>query len=697
MLKVMIMEFKISSLTEEENKILSDELSRLKKSVDEKSLNKLCEVVSVLEKFNLSLNVYLSQFYLFKIEKGLVLLDDIEFENDDIKELTEKVYGLEQFNFNSYQDEAENIYKVFLSLAENITVVIMVLSKMLVRLRHLNDEDGERRKLLCSFAKEIYAPLAARLGFADIKGEMEDICLKEFNPKAYFELKEMLDKYWPETFDMLLKIKEELTKMLDELGIEGQIFSRQKHISSVYYKMQSKQISVTEIYDFAALRVVVSTEEECYSLLGKIHSKFRPMPGRIKDYISSPKPNGYQSLHTTIIYDNDKPVEIQIRTKKMHEQNEMGVSAHYLYKEKGKKKKASDEQLLWARKLLAENKNASAIDFVESLKMDLFPGKILVQTPQGKVVELPEGACALDFAYAIHSGIGNSCSGAKVNGQFVSISTILKNNDNVEIITSPNVKGPSLGWLKFVKTSAAKKKINEYFKSKLKEENIKKGRSALEKYLQGKKLNLKDILPEITEDFLYKKFSVKNLDTLFAGIGYGSFRCEICGNRIEALYYKNHPELAQNKNITKQKKTGVNSVVIAGEKDYFYKFASCCKPIAGDEIVAVITRGRGVSIHKKDCTNLKGISAERLLEAHFDSGDSFGEMNIKISIIDSPVALSKISLVLSSLSLSVNKMEVKREDEVYVIVSVNVKNSSMFEKIEKRLSALKFVTNVKRI
>ena len=692
------MEFKIANLTQQENEILTKKYQNYKKSVNQKSLDKLCENISLLEKFNLSLNVYLSQFTLFEIENGLVLLDEVIFENEEVKALVEKVYGLEQFNFTSYQDEAENIYKVFLSLVKNLTVVILVLTKMLVKLRHLDEEDSDKQKLLCTYAKDIYAPLAARLGFADIKGEMEDICLKFFNPRAYFELKALIDAYWPETFDMLQKIRQELVDMLAELNINGQIFSRQKHISSVYYKMQSKQIPVSEIYDFAALRIVVDSEEDCYSLLGKIHSKYKPMPGRIKDYISNPKPNGYQSLHTTIIYDNDKPVEIQIRTKKMHEENEIGIAAHYLYKEKGKKKNTADEPLLWARKLMAENKNASAIDFVESLKMDLFPGKILVQTPQGKVVELPEGACALDFAYAIHSGLGNSCSGAKVNGQFVSISTILKNNDNVEIITSPSVKGPSLDWLKFVKTASAKKKINEYFKSKLKEENIKKGKALLEKYLQSRKLNAKDVFAEITPEFLYKKFSVKDINTLFAGVGYGSFKCEICGNRLEAFFFKNHPELLENKSDKKQKKfTNKNAVVIAGEKDYYYKFASCCRPIVGDEIVAVVTRGRGFSIHKKDCSNLKGVLPDKILEAHFEENALYGEMIIKIGIIENPLALSKISLVFSSLVIGINKIEIKRDDGVYVLVSANVKNALMFEKIEKKLSNLKFVTNVKRL
>lgn len=691
------MEFKISNLTLEENAILHSKTNEIKNKVDEKTFNKLIEVFNLLDKFNLSINVYLSEIALFCIENGLILMDDYEFENEEVKNLTEKVFGLDSFDFNSYQDEAENIYKVFLSMVKNVTVVILVLTKMLVRLRHLEDQSSEKQKLLCTFAREIYAPLAARLGFADIKGEMEDICLKYFNPSAYFDLKKTLDENWSEVFEILLKIKNELAKMLEELGIKGQIFSRQKHISSIYYKMQSKQISVSEVYDFAALRVVVETEEECYSLLGKIHSLYRPMPGRIKDYISNPKPNGYQSLHTTIIYDN-KPVEIQIRTRRMHEQNEIGVSAHFLYKEKGDKIKSIDKSLLWARKLLAENKNSSAIDFVESLKMDLVPGKIFVQTPQGKIVELPEGACALDFAYAIHSGIGNSCCGAKVNGQFVSISSILKNNDVVEIITSPTVKGPSLDWLKFVKTPSAKKKINDYFKSKLKEDNIKNGKLMLEKYLQAKKLNLKDILPEVTEDFLYKKFSVKDINTLFAGVGYGSFKCEICGNRFEAMYLKNHPELLENSTAVKKKKSnGSNLVVIAGDKNYFYKFASCCKPIKGDKIVAVITRGRGVSIHKADCPNLKGIPAERLLEAHFEGSDAYGEMDLKIGFIDNPFVIPKISLVFSGLGIPINKLEINRTGESFAVVSINVKTSEIFEKIEKKLSNLKFVTYVKRI
>lgn len=693
------MEFNLDRFSEEERNNYNFRINNIKKCLNEKKVEELEEVLFLVFKFSLSFDDVISAIIIFEIENGISTFNDLEEENENVKYMVKTVYSLEQFNFNSYNDEAQNIQKVFLSLVKNLSVVIQVLSKLLVKMRRLSTLKKENQELLCKYAKEIYAPLASRLGFSEIKGEMEDICLKHFNPKAYDELENLIKNHWRKTSLMLKEIKIILTNMLKDLGISGQVFARQKHISSVYRKLQSKNISISQIYDFAALRVVVDTEEECYNMLGKIHGMFRPMPDRIKDYIASPKPNGYQSLHTTIIYTNEKPVEIQIRTQKMHEENELGVSAHFLYKENKGKKSKIDNRLIWVRKLVQENKDSSAIEFVDALKMDLYPGKIFVQTPKGKVVELPENACVLDFAYAIHSDLGNTCSGAKVNDKFCSISTILKNNDKVEIITNSNLKGPSTDWLKLVKTSEAKNKINAYFRSKLKEDNIKLGKASLEKYIEAKGYDYKSLTENLNAEFLYEKFSVKEIDGLLAGVGFGNLSVEMVGNRLIANFEKDNPlrNLPEAK-IVKYNHKSNNTIIVAGEKSLLTTIASCCSPVVGDEIVAYTTRGRGISVHRKNCPNLKFLDEKRLLPAQWANTNVDGEMQIKIIAENNPFAIAKISTTIASLSVPIVDFNSKiNGDRLEVLTKLKVKSASEFEKISQKIKTHSFVISVCRI
>lgn len=688
-----------NKFSEEQRKIFELRIERIKKSVSEKKFEELEEVLFLVFKFNLSFDDIISAIIIFEIENGISTFNSLEDENKAVQDTVKTVYDLEQFNFNSYNDEAHNIQKVFISLVKNLTVVILVLSKLLVKMRRLESLKKENQDLLCKYANEIYAPLASRLGFSEIKGEMEDICLKHFNPIAYEELENLIKNHWRKTSLMLKEIKIILSNMLKELGISGKVYSRQKHISSVYRKLQSKNISISQIYDFAALRVVVQTEEECYNILGKIHGMFKPMSDRIKDYIANPKPNGYQSLHTTIIYTNEKPVEIQIRTEKMHQENELGVSAHFLYKEKKGKKSKIDNQLLWVRRLVQENKESSAIEFVDALKMDLYPGKIFVQTPKGKVVELPENACVLDFAYAIHSDLGNSCSGAKVNDKFCSISTILKNNDKVEIITSANVKGPTNDWLKMVKTSEARNKINAYFRSKLKDENIKTGKILLEKYLQEKNYSFKELTDNLTSDFLYEKFSVKEIDGLLAGVGFGNISVQMVANRLIANLEKNNSSSVKiEQKFVKTNHKNKNAVIVADEKSLLTNMASCCNPVLGDEIVAYTTRGRGISIHRKNCPNLKFLDENRLLPAKWASSNADGEMQIKIVAENNSFAIAKLTSLISNLNVAIVDFNSKViADRLEVVTKLKVKSASDFEKISQKIKSLNFVIFVNRI
>lgn len=511
--------------------------------------------------------------------------------------------------------EAEDIRRMFVAICQDMRVVIVKFATILYDLKliklPMNDED----KGFVQMVSDIFAPLAERLGLSMFKSAFEDICFQLLEPVAYEELKNNALMKTEDNQKQIKITREKLEQILSELGVEGEIQARQKHFYSVYKKLQKKNITLGKVYDLVAMRVLVPTIEDCYAVFGKIHSIYKPISGRVKDYIATPKPNGYQSLHTTIVADNNRPLEIQIRTFDMHRDSEFGVAAHWIYKERRGSQNKFDQKLAWFRQVLENANELSNDEFLETLKVDLYGESIFVQTPKGKVLEFPLGATVIDFAYAIHSDIGNMCVGGKINGKIVPITTELSNGDVVEILTNQNSKGPSRDWLLNVKTSGARSKIRAFFKSELKDENIRIGKSILEQAVKARNLNLSKILKE---EYLLKianTMMIEELDGLYAEIGAGSLSANGVVGRLINLYNKD--KTLENKTNVITVKKNKDGILVDGDSGLLVRYAGCCTPVTGDEIIGYISRGRGVTIHRNGCQNLKYLEPERLIKAEW--------------------------------------------------------------------------------
>lgn len=596
------------------------------------------------------------------------------------------------------KEEAEVIRKMFIAMSKDIRVVIIKLCIMLYDISLYSLPLTKEQYEFLIEVRDIFAPLAERLGLNSIKSELEDYCLKCLNPKIYQELDSsvMLQKDVNE--EQIAITKEKLENIISELGLENvTIMARQKHYSSIYKKLKSKNITLANIYDLIAMRVIVNNIEDCYAVLGKIHGIYKPMEGRFKDYIASPKPNGYQSLHTTIIAENRRPLEIQIRTHEMHKMSEFGVFAHFLYKEKKNKMSELDKKMSWLREIMESSKEMSNEDFIETLKTNLCEGQIYVQTPKGRVIEFPEGATIIDFAYAIHSDIGNSCVGGKINGAIKPLSTKLKNGDIIEIITSPNSKGPSRDWLKIIKTTQARSKINYFFKKELKEENIKTGITVLEQALKAKGYAPSKLLIDKYLEPTQFKYVFNTKEELFAALGYGSVPVNNIVNRIVGLYELDHKaEIVQEKLshsvVVRKNKDGV---LVDGDSGMMIRYAGCCTPVYGEEIVGYISRGRGVTIHRVDCPNLKYLETERQISAMWDDKIQGKTTSVLIKIISKKV--ENFVLILTQAIVSAGYKIVgldckeNSNDKTITIVKIEV---SKREDLTKILNAVKDLTSV---
>lgn len=558
-----------------------------------------------------------------------------------------KIYSILCSNFQftegmSKQEQADVLRKMFIAMSSDIRVIVIRLYIMLYDISNyslpLNKE--QHRNLLD--VREIYAPLAERLGLNSLKSNLEDYCLKWLNPKTYDSLSKSVMLRKDENGKQIELTKQRLQDILNELDLKNStIMARQKHFSSIYKKIQSKGLSLANIYDLIAVRVIVESIEDCYAVLGKIHGIYKPMEGRFKDYIATPKPNGYQSLHTTIIAENDRPLEIQIRTYEMHKLAEFGVFAHWLYKEKKNKLSDLDKKISWLREIMESSKELSSEEFIDTLRTNLCEGQIYVQTPKGKVIEFVEGSTVLDFAYSIHSDIGNKCVGAKINGKIKPLSTKMENGDVVEIITSPNSKGPSKDWLKIVKTSTAKSKINSYFKHELKDENIKFGISMLEQAIKAKGYSPNKVLIDKYLDLDQLKYAFKTTDEMYAAIGYGSVSVNNICNKLCQLYEQDHkteiiePQISKVSTNSLYIKKNKDGVLVDGDSGMLIRYAGCCTPVFGEPIIGYISRGRGITIHRKDCLNLRYLEEERLIDAVWDDNLQSRTTSIIVKIISS--------------------------------------------------------------
>ena len=601
-------------------------------------------------------------YQLHKIDKASAESLQNQLTSDE-KVIYSGFKSLKDMRYLTKAEEADDIRRLFIGLGKDLRVVVIKLAGILYDVKHLQTPLSKIDADFVSNVKEVFAPLAERLGLSEMKSVMEDYCFKYQNPEMYNSLIESLEKTREENEKQIEITTKRLRAILHELGIKGEIQARQKHVSSIFRKLKMKNVTLAQIYDLIAMRVLVRTVEECYSVFGKIHGIYKPIQGRVKDYISNPKPNGYQTLHTTVIVENQRPLEIQIRTYQMHKNCEYGIAAHWMYKDGTEKMAKLDKKISWFRNIMEKAQVMQPEDFVETLKTDLYTGEIFVQTPKGKVLELPVGSSVIDFAYAIHSDVGNHCVGGKINNVMRPIYTELKNGDVVEIITNPNSKGPSRDWLNHVKTSSARSKIKSFFKNEMKEENIGYGKTMFEEAAKARQFSVSQLLEEKYIQDILSKYTMQSMDELYAAMGSGSISATQAVGRFVALYLRDH-EIASKKGEKIKLKTSKSGVVVDGATGLLVRYAGCCQPMSGDEIIGYISQGKGVTIHKKDCPNLKYLDSERLIDVDWE-GDAKTEFYAEIKLVaeKSPNILNKITSNLSTSKVVLRKFEANESGE----------------------------------
>lgn len=574
--------------------------------------------IDLLRETKLDESSILAASLFFVYSHGRISKEQVESEfGEDVFQMLHGLVELHKIYYNNEEEEAENIRKLYFALAKDFRIIFIKLAFVVAQMRNQDLYSAEELKILAKLNLDLFAPLAARLGLSKIKSELEDNSFKILFPQKYQEIEDAVESKFILAQDMIEKVKNSLREILGELEIHGEIMGRRKHAYSIYKKITNKHQNIDDIFDLVALRVLVDKLPECYAVLGRVQQLFTPISGRFKDYISTPKSNGYQSLHTTILYDG-LPVEIQVRTFDMHRSAEYGYAAHWMYKEKRNKQDSLDEKLGWIRQILEENNNFTSREMIDSLKVDIYDGEIFVQTPKGKVVHLPEGATAIDFAYEIHSEVGNHMVGAQINGKMRPITTKLNSGDVVSIITSPKSTGPSRDWFQFVKSVSAKHKIRQFFKKEMKEENIRIGKNMLELAFKNQNLNLSDAIETSGFSKLLTRGSFVGVEELYASVGSGSTNAQSVVNNFHQLLLRQKKLVERKKYVSTNERSLDKKVVVDGGENMLIKIATCCQPQVGDEIVGFVSQGRGLIIHKSTCEHVKYYDPQRLIEAHWE-------------------------------------------------------------------------------
>lgn len=646
--------------------------------------------------------------------------------SEEIAVLVDGVTKLGKLSYSTKEEiQAENYRKMFLAMAKDIRVILIKLADRLHNMRTLNYMTPEKQREKAQETLDIYAPLAHRLGISKIRTEMEDLCFKYLNPDAYFDLAAKIERKRVERESFVRGIVEELQQKMEEAGIKGQIYGRNKHFFSIYKKMVNQNKTLDQIYDLFAVRAIVDTVRDCYGVLGIVHTMYKPMPGRFKDYIAMPKPNMYQSLHNTLIGPSGEPFEIQIRTWEMHRTSEYGIAAHWKYKEgkAGDKSNQKEEaKLTWLRQILEWQKDMSDNkEYLDTIKLDLniFTDQVYAFTPQGDVIQLAKNATPIDFAYMIHSAVGNKMVGARVNNKMVTIDYKIQNGDIVEIMTSQNSKGPSRDWLALVKTSQARTKIKQWFKKEEKEENILRGREMLLSDMKKKGFQPQDLLRPEWQEIVLNKYDFKNWDALTAAVGYGGLKEGQVVNRLKEEYLKEKRKEQTAEDILhdfeqtvdqkplKQHKSK-SGIVVEGIGDVAVRFSKCCSPVPGDEIVGFVTRGRGVTIHRTDCVNVMNLSNEernRLINAEWDAQFAQGAANasylaeIRITASDRVGLIMEISRMLADDDISVKGFNVRTTKDMLAIINISmeIRTKEQLERIVNRLNNVKDILEITRV
>lgn len=627
----------------------------------------------------------------------------------EIANLVEGVTKLKKLKYKTKQEnQAENLRKMVLAMANDIRVIIVKLADRLHNMRTLEYMSDEKRKEKALETLEIYAPLAHRLGISKIKWELEDLSLRYLDPVNYYDLVERVSKRRKEREEYVQEIIKTLSKKLDEVGIEYDISGRPKNFYSIYKKMVHQGKSFDQIFDLTAIRVIVNDIKDCYEVLGIVHNLWKPIPGRFKDYIAMPKPNMYQSIHTTVIGPKGEIFEVQIRTWDMHRTAEYGIAAHWKYKEGRTKTDNFDEKLTWLRQLLEwQSELKDPRDFMETLKIDFFTDEVFVFTPKGDVINLPDGSTPIDFAYRVHTEVGNKCVGAKVDGRIVPLNYRLKNGNIVEIITSANSNGPSRDWLKIVKSTQAKNKIKQWFKAKEKDLNIVKGKDLLEKELKRLGYKPSEILREDWLKNIAEKSSINSIDDLYAAIGYGSLNLNQVINKLRTQYnefygVEEEKSIIETKNQSSSKRPRYNQGVrIKGIDNVKIRFSKCCNPVPGDEIVGYITRGRGVSVHRVDCPNIIiSDDAERFIEVEWDLDKKVSyQAEIQIKATDRSGLLADITQKITDANLAVISLNARtsKDKVVFINMLLEIRDIEELREVIKKIRRVKNVMDVYRV
>ncbi len=615
----------------------------------------------------------------------------------EVQDMINNFKTIKDINRLTASDEIEDIKRIFLVMGKDLRVVIIKLFGIYYDISILNNPLNESQKLFVRQVRDIHVPLSERLGLDKLKQILYDNVIRLEYPDEYLRLKSAIESKEEENRKQLELTKDKLQEILNDLKINGTIMSRIKHISSIFNKLHNKNLELSQIYDILAMRVIVGSVEECYAVLGRIHGIYKPMQGRVKDYIANPKPNGYQSLHTTIIVENQHPLEVQIRTEEMNRESEYGVYSHWLYKEKKTKQDAFDQRMTWFRQTIDNAEKMSNEDFIETLKSDLYEGILVVQTPKGRVLEFPQGSTVIDFAYAIHSDIGNKCVGAKINNQLKPFTTPLHNGDIVEIITNLHSKGPSRDWLKVVKTASARSKIKAFFKNELKDENIKLGKTMFTQAMQDRGFNSSQLLTENYTSQMLKKYNLDSIDELYASIGSGSLSATGLLSRFVSLYNNEKKQVPAFENVVHLKRNK-DGVLIDGDSGMLVRFARCCNPIEGDDIIGYISRGRGVTIHRSTCQNLPYLENDRLIDAKWQNKeDATFIASIMIVASKTDNNIGKLTNAITSLKITIKGLTAKDNDDNFLFnVVVEVKNKAELERVINSIKNIKNVISVYR-
>ena len=633
--------------------------------------------------------------------------------------------GQLSYDADKVEVQAENLRKMFLAMAKDIRVILIKLADRLHNMRTLKYMTPEKQKEKARETMDIYAPIAQRLGISKIKIELDDLSLKYLEPEAYYDLVHQIAQRKSVRDDYVQSLVEEVKKHIHEAGIPAQIDGRAKHFFSIYKKMKNQDKTLDQIYDLFAIRIIVDSVKDCYAALGVIHEMYKPIPGRFKDYIAMPKPNMYQSLHTTLIGPTGQPFEIQIRTYEMHRTAEYGIAAHWKYKEASNNGGAAapmtvteEEKLSWLRQILEWQRDMSDNkEFMSLLKsdLDLFSDTVFCFTPTGDVKNLPNGSTPIDFAYSIHSAVGNKMIGAKVNGKLVPIDYVIQNGDRIEVLTSQNSKGPSRDWLNIVKSTQAKNKINQWFRSELKEENIIRGKELLASCCKSKGINLSDINRPEYQDKIMRKYGFHDWNSCLATVGHGGLKEGQIVNRMYEEYKKDHlaritdeevlETISENKEKVPEKKSK-SGIIVKGLYDVAVHFSKCCSPVPGDEIVGFVTRGRGVSIHRTDCINIINLSdmeRERLIDAEWQHDEESGNSGlylaeIKVFCNNRTGLLVDITRAFTEREIDINAIHSKTSKQgiATIDISFNTKGKAELTSVIDKLRQIDSIIDIER-